>query len=125
MNNPNVCAVSLVHEKTVEKVRERMLPDSVFMDASGFFKVMGDGTRFRILWALDKQELCVCDLVNLLGMSKSAVSHQLAKLRENKLVKNRREGKNVFYTIADDHIHLMLKSCIDHAREGRGEAEQA
>lgn len=113
------CDGNMVHEEAVALVRGRMLDEGVFADAATFFKVMGDGTRFKILWALDKRELCVCDLAKLLGMSTSAVSHQLARLRENKLVTNRREGKNVFYTIADDHVHLMLKSCVEHALEPR------
>lgn len=112
-----VCEGNIVHEEAVAKVSGQMLKEEVFADAATFFKVMGDGTRFKILWALDKHELCVCDLAVLLGMSISAVSHQLARLRKNKLVTNRREGKNVFYTIADDHVHMMLKSCVEHALE--------
>lgn len=115
------CDGNIVHVEAVARVSGQMLDEGVFMDAATFFKVMGDGTRFKILWALDKHELCVCDLASLLGMSTSAVSHQLARLRENKLVTNRREGKNVFYTIADDHVHLMLKSCVEHALEPEAE----
>lgn len=111
------CEGSLVHEDAVKKAGAGMLPEKVFADAATFFKVMGDGTRFRILWALDLQELCVCDLASLLKMSKSAVSHQLARLRENKLVLSRRDGKNVFYSLADDHVRLMLKGCVEHALE--------
>ena len=118
MDKRYACEGNLVHEEAVRDVSARMLPERVFLDAAGFFKVMGDGTRFRILFALDKHELCVCDLASLLGMSVSAVSHQLARLRESKLVKSRRDGKNMFYTIADDHIHMMLKGCVEHAVEG-------
>lgn len=117
MDKHYACEGTLVHQEAVAAVSRQMLSEAVFSDAANFFKVMGDGTRFRILFALDKQELCVCDLANLLGMSVSAVSHQLKKLRESKLVKSRREGKNMFYTIADDHIHLMLKGCVEHALE--------
>lgn len=118
MDKRYACEGTLVHQEAVEIVLSQMQSEQVFNDAASFFKVMGDGTRFRILYALDKQELCVCDLANLLNMSVSAVSHQLARLRESKLVKSRRDGKNVFYTIADDHIHMMLKGCVEHAVEG-------
>ena len=117
MDKRYACEGTLVHEEAVQAVKGQMLSEAMFSDAANVFKVMGDGTRFRILYALDKHELCVCDLANLLGMSVSAVSHQLARLRESKLVTSRRDGKNVFYTIADDHIHLMLKSCVEHAAE--------
>ena len=122
MNKRFSCEGTLVHEEAVTAVRGQMHPEPVLADAATFFKVMGDGTRFRILFVLDKHELCVCDLANLLGLTVSAVSHQLAKLRENKLVTSRRDGKNIFYTIADDHIHLMLKSCVQHALENAGKS---
>lgn len=115
------CGVSVIHEESVNKVKAQMPPEKTLDDAASFFKVMGDGTRFRLLWALDRQELCVCDLAALLNMSKSAVSHQLRRLRENKLVTFRREGKMVYYQIADDHVHLMLKGCMDHATEEQAE----
>ena len=117
MDKSYACEGNIVHEEAVQLVSGAMLPEAVFSDAADFFKVMGDRTRFRILFALDRHELCVCDLANLLDMSVSAVSHQLARLRENRLVKNRREGKNVFYTIADDHVHRMLISCVEHVLE--------
>ena len=121
MDKRYACESNLVHEDAVRQVYALMLPEKVFADASVFFKVMGDGTRFRILFALDKCELCVCDLANLLGMSVSAVSHQLARLREGKLVTSRREGKNIFYTIADSHVHMMLQGCVEHALEDNAE----
>ncbi len=120
MDKRYACEGNLVHEEAVRDVSARMLPERVFLDAAGFFKVMGDGTRFRILFALDKHELCVCDLASLLDMSVSAVSHQLARLRESKLVVPRREGKNVFYAIADGHVRLMLRGCVEHALEENG-----
>ena len=119
MGQRYACEGTVVHDQAVRLVRGQMLGEDIFTDAANFFKVMGDGTRFRILYALDKHELCVCDLANLLDMSVSAVSHQLARLREHKLVKSRRDGKNVFYSLADDHVRLMLKSCVEHAEEGQ------
>ncbi len=115
------CQCSVIHDDVVQAVRDQMLPPDLFAASAAFFKVMGDGTRFKILWALDRHEMCVCDLAAVLQMSKSAVSHQLRRLRENKLVRARREGKMVFYTIADEHVHMMLQGCIDHAsEEGEG-----
>lgn len=114
-----------IHEDTVRLVQQAMLPDALFADAAMFFRVMGDNTRFKILWSLDQHEMCVCDLAYLLGMTRSAVSHQLARLKRASLVKSRRDGKNVFYAIADDHVHMMLKGCIDHASEERPQDEGA
>ena len=119
MGERYACEGNIVHQDAVNEVSGRMLTEELFQDAAGFLKAMGDGTRFKILWALDRRELGVCDLASLLGMSKSAVSHQLARLRENRLVASRREGKNVFYTIADDHVHMMLISCVEHAKAPR------
>ena len=115
------CSCSVIHEDVVKGVVDQMPEEKVFDDAATFFKVMGDKTRFKILWSLDRAEMCVCDLAAALRMTKSAVSHQLRKLRENSLVKADRRGKMVFYTIADDHVHLMLKGCIDHATEKHAE----
>lgn len=115
------CSCSVIHEDVVKGVVDQMPEEKVFDDAATFFKVMGDKTRFKILWSLDRAEMCVCDLAAALRMTKSAVSHQLRKLRENSLVKADRRGKMVFYTIADDHVHLMLKGCIDHATESQAQ----
>jgi len=115
------CSCSVIHEDVVKGVVDQMPEEKVFDDAATFFKVMGDKTRFKILWSLDRAEMCVCDLAAALRMTKSAVSHQLRKLRENSLVRAQRRGKMVFYTIADDHVHLMLKGCIDHATESHAQ----
>ena len=84
---------------------------------AGFFKVLGDGTRMRIISALAVRELCVCDIAAALGMTKSAVSHQLGTLRTARLVKCRREGKSVFYSIDDDHVYKMLEGGLEHVHE--------
>jgi DNA-binding transcriptional ArsR family regulator len=120
----DVYSCTVIHQDVVDSVAAHMPSEQVLQDASTFFKVMGDGTRFRILLALDRHEMCVCDLAALLQMTKSAVSHQLRRLRENKLVTSRREGKMVFYAIADDHVHLMIKGCLDHAMEMEEERNQ-
>ena len=87
------CSCSVIHEDVVKSVVDQMPEEKVFFDAATFFKVMGDETRFKILWSLDRAEMCVCDLAATLRMTKSAVSHQLRKLRENSLVKADRRGK--------------------------------
>lgn len=108
------CEGSCVHEDAARTVREKMPSDEVFARVTGFFKMLGDGTRARIIWALDERELCVCDLAAVLGMTKSAISHQLSILRQAELVKFRREGKNVFYSLMDEHVKGMFESGLQH-----------
>ena len=111
------CDCEVIHQDAVEKSRKQMPDENEIYDLSAFFKVLGDSTRLRILWALDDNELCVCDLAALLNMTKSAISHQLRELREATLVKNRREGKNIFYSIADDHVKHIIEIGLDHIKE--------
>ena len=94
-----------------------MPDDEEFTDLSAFFKILGDYTRTKILWALDKNEMCVCDLASLLNMTKSAVSHQLRLLRIANLVKSRRDGKVIFYSLADDHVKAIFETGHEHIRE--------
>lgn len=112
-----VCDCDVIHEDAVDAVKKKMPDDRELYDLSDFFKVLGDSTRAKIIWALDEGELCVCDLAVLLNMTKSAVSHQLRSLRDANLVKNRREGKNVFYSLADDHIKQIFEKGLEHIRE--------
>ena len=94
------------------------MPNDVLIKAlADFFKMFADPTRGKILWALDQSELCVCDLGEVLGMSKSAVSHQLGTLRKAHLVKFRREGKNVFYSLKDEHVKSILEVGMEHIQE--------
>ena len=90
---------------------------NVTADLSDFFKVFGDSSRMRILFALARRELCVCDLSAALGMTKSAVSHQLRFLRTNHLVASRRSGKNIFYSLADDHVRDIIEIAVEHLSE--------
>lgn len=117
-----ICDCDVIHEDVVDAVKKKMPDNNDLYDLSDFFKVLGDSTRARIIWALDESEMCVCDLAVLLNMTKSAVSHQLRSLREATLVKNRREGKNVFYSLADDHIKQIFEMGLEHIREKSGEA---
>jgi ArsR family transcriptional regulator len=111
------CDCEVIHADIVNAVKERMPDENELYVLSDFFKVLGDSTRSRIIWALDESEMCVCDLAFLLNMTKSAISHQLRYLREANLVKNRREGKNVFYSLADDHVKDIFEKGLEHIRE--------
>lgn len=106
-----------VHEDTVNRLLEEMPAEEDLYDLAELFKVFGDSTRIKILYALFGAELCVGDLAQLLGMSQTAVSHQLRVLRTNKLVKGRKEGKIVFYSLADDHVRTILGQGMDHVDE--------
>lgn len=112
-----VCDCEVIHSKVVDKVKERMPEEDELYDLSDFFKVLGDSTRIRIMWALDESEMCVCDLAVLLNMTKSAISHQLRSLRNADLVKFRREGKVVFYSLKDDHVKAIFEMGLEHIRE--------
>ncbi len=105
------------HEGAVEKVRGAMPSDDALYDVSELFKVFGDSTRTSILAALMQSELCVCDICTLLNMTKSAISHQLRVLRQSKLVKGRKSGKEVYYSLADDHIVSIMNMALEHVEE--------
>ena len=111
------CAFLHAHADAVARVRGKMPNDAQLMDLSELFRTFGDSTRIRILYALHESELCVCDLASLLGMTVSAISHQLRILRAAKLVDSRREGKTVFYRLADDHVHTVLGQGMEHILE--------
>lgn len=117
MKNNICCDCGIIHGDTVDKVKSEMVKDEKFADISDFFKVFGDSTRIKILWALDKSEMCVCDIATLIGMTKSAVSHQLRVLKDNNLVKNRREGKIIYYSLADSHVQDILEKAVEHLDE--------
>ncbi|MBP8641419.1 MAG: winged helix-turn-helix transcriptional regulator [Oscillospiraceae bacterium] len=111
------CDCEVIHSDVVNAVKKRMPDENELYDLSDFFKILGDSTRSKIIWALDESEMCVCDLAVLLGMTKSAISHQLSTLRQTNLVKNRREGKVVYYSLADDHIKEIFEKGLEHIRE--------
>ena len=112
-----VCDCDIIHGDVVDQVKCNMPEESELYDLSDFFKVLGDSTRAKIMWALDEHELCVCDLAALLSMTKSAISHQLKVLRENKLVASRREGKTIYYFLADDHVRTIIGQGFEHLTE--------
>ena len=111
------CDCEVIHGHVVEEVREKMPDGEKISKLADFFKVFGDSSRIKIIWALDTHEMCVCDLAVLLGMSKSAVSHQLKVLRDSNLVKTRRNGKIVFYQLSDMHVREVFERAVEHVDE--------
>lgn len=112
-----LCEEEELHLQTLEKSRERMPESEEIYDLSDFFKILGDSTRVSILFAIDGEPMCVCDIASLLSMTKSAVSHQLKILRRADLVTYKRSGKNVFYSLADDHVRDIIEKALDHIKE--------
>jgi len=107
----------VIHEEIVNKVREKMPQEETLYDLAELFKVFGDSTRIKILWALDESEMCVCDIAFLLNMTQSAISHQLRVLKQAGLVKSRREGKIVFYSLEDEHVKQIFDQGLIHISE--------
>lgn len=116
-NALEVCETKGIHDDIVAAVR-RKLPDTrKLAELAGFFMLFGDSTRIRILWALSESEMCVCDLCSLLKLKQPTVSHQLKNLKLAKIVKARRDGKVIYYSLDDDHIRKLLDLGMDHVRE--------
>ncbi len=113
------CSVSCVHVEEVERCRSRMPDDELLCSLGELFKTFGDSTRVRIISALMSGELCVCDIAAVLDMTVSAVSHQLRVLRQAKLVRTRRDGKQIYYTVDDQHVGILFSAGMEHIREGR------
>ena len=112
-----MCELKHIHKDIVDKVHEKMPNEEELYNLAELFKVFGDSTRIKILNALLVSEMCVCDIANILNMTQSAVSHQLKNLKQARLIKNRKEGKNVFYSLADEHVMTILNQGIDHIEE--------
>ena len=111
------CDTIEVHEELLNSVDETMPEETELYDLAELFKVFGDSTRIRILFVLFEAEVCVCDLAQALNMTQSAISHQLKILKQNKLVKSRREGKSIFYSLADDHVRTIISMGREHIEE--------
>jgi len=114
----DVCEVYYVNERHVEKARRALSPEREVLAVAEMFRNLGDPTRVKILQALAVEELCVCDLAKLLGVSDSATSHQLRVLRSQKLVRFRKEGKMAFYSLDDEHVGSLMREVLRHVREG-------
>ena len=117
------CDCEIIHQDVVEKVRKELAQEELIFELADFYKIFGDTTRIKILSALDKSELCVCDIAALLNMSISAVSHQLKILRESALVTTSRDGKVVYYSLADEHVQKMIECGLEHILE-KNKAQQ-
>ena len=111
---PAVCSCETVHQDVVRAVRQNLADEETYQELAMLFKLFGDTTRVRLLHALEQHEMCVCDLAALLGVTKSAVSHQLKSLRLARLVTFRRDGQNVYYALADDHVKKILDMGYEH-----------
>jgi ArsR family transcriptional regulator len=113
----DICNCDVIHEETVTRVRGEMPSDADFFALAELYKMFSDPTRAKILRALASSEMCVCDVAALLGMTKSAISHQLKSLRLTNLVKYRRDGKVVYYSLADDHVKVIFEMGFEHIHE--------
>lgn len=113
----DLCECNIIHEDVVERVGKQMLPPGLRAEMADFYKIMGDNTRISILHALSFSEMCVCDISMLLQMNQSTISHQLKTLRQTRLVKYRREGKVVYYSLNDDHIKQIIELVRIHLKE--------
>ena len=111
------CESHEVQKDLLKIVNEKLPSETELYDLAELFKVFGDSTRIRILFVLFEAEVCVCDLAEALGMTQSAISHQLRILKQNKLVKNRREGKSIFYSLADEHVRTIIAQGCEHIEE--------
>ena len=107
------CDCNIIHEEVVYNTKKQLEEIKIFNDVSNFFKIIGDTTRTKILFSLDNNEMCVCDIANTLGMSKSSISHQLSVLKENGIIKSRRSGKEVYYTLDDEHVSEVFEVALD------------
>lgn len=111
------CESCEIHNDLVKTVQEKLPEEDKLYDLAEIFKVFGDSTRIKILYVLFEAEMCVCDIAELLHMTQSAISHQLRILKQAKLVKNRREGKSVFYSLADGHVRTIMDQGMEHIEE--------
>ena len=116
-NGVERCEFMHAHEDIIDKVNQEMPEEEILYDLAELFKIFGDSTRIKILYVLFESEMCVCDIAQLLGMTQSAISHQLRSLKQSRLVKARREGKTVFYSLADGHVRTILDQGMEHVAE--------
>lgn len=117
VNDVECCDFYQVHDDVVKAVREKMPDEDELYDLAEIFKVFGDSTRIKILYVLFEAEMCVCDIAQLLNMTQSAISHQLKILKQSRLVKSRRDGKAVFYSLADGHVRSIINQGLEHIEE--------
>lgn len=119
MKTAEMCDCNVIHENVVEDVKSKMLDNEFITEISTFFKILGDNTRVKILFALDHNEMCVCDIANVLNMTKSSISHQLSYLKDLNIVKSRKSGKEVYYSLDDEHVKEVFEVSISHIEHKR------
>ena len=117
MEPVETCEEKSIHPEQIDTVVKDLSPEETLFDLAELFKIFGDSTRIKILYVLFEAELCVCDIAAVLNMSQSAISHQLRTIKQARLVKNRREGKTVYYSLADDHVKTIIGMAIEHLEE--------
>ena len=117
--NEFICDCNVIHQDKVDDTLKQMADEDLLNKLAEFFKILGDTKRVKILYALDKNELCVCDIANVLGMSKSSISHQLGTLRRSGIVKCKKVGKEVFYMLDDEHVQQVFEVGIEHIEHRR------
>lgn len=116
MKDIEICDCNIIHEAIVNQTKEKMLDNDFINEISLFFKILGDNTRVKILFALDNNEMCVCDIANVLNMTKSSISHQLSFLKQNNIVKCNKVGKEVYYSLDDEHVKEVFEVAISHIK---------
>lgn len=121
-NKNPVCQTKCATNEYLDQIVRKMPPNGELRELADFFKVFGEHTRIRIVSALYNSELCVCDLVEILDMNQPAISHQLRVLRSAKIVKYRKEGKNIYYSLDDDHVYKLMRDALEHIKENRPES---
>lgn len=119
--NEYICDCNSINEEIVSNTKRAMPDDCDFCVLADFYKIMGDFTRCKIIFALQQNEMCVCDLANVLSMTKSSVSHQLAKMRAAGVVKCRKDGKSVYYSLDDDHVKEIFETTVIHIKHKKGD----
>ena len=118
--NEFICDCNIIHKEVVDDTLKKMPEQDLFNKIAEFFKILGDTTRTKILFALDTNEMCVCDIANVLNMSKSSISHQLSTLREMGIVRARKEGKEVYYMLDDNHVKEVFEVALEHINHKKG-----
>lgn len=116
LRKEDICDCNVIHQESVDATLKNMLDDDTIFDAGDFFRILGDSTRIKILFAIDNNRLCVCDIANILKMSKSSISHQLKILRDYNIVKTEKVGKEVFYELDDHHVKEVFEIALKHIK---------
>lgn len=119
MKDVEICDCNIIHEEIVNQAKDKMLDNDFINEIALFFKILGDNTRVKILFALDNNEMCVCDIANVLNMTKSSISHQLSFLKQNNIVKCNKVGKEVYYSLDDEHVKEVFEVAISHIKHRR------